>query len=214
MFVDHGRHAGCKSLFTPRWQWPYWPGALRLRPPVTEQNEHVLCWTRYREHRPASIETTLPARASCPDAWFRRTFDRIAASTARLSRQICVRQCMRQTRTFLAGIIELMCEFYPAYWRCLHSMRNRVCETVGRLSVCLFHLVPQSRRPAGLLLWAPRPDNIDRLLHSTSAAGAAAFRSRSTAAWWSAANATSVVFTATQEAEHWHRLSATSVYCG
>jgi len=39
--------------------------------------------------------------------------------------------------------------------------------------------------------------DIDRLLHGTSAAGAVAFRSISTAA-----NASSVVFTATQEAEH------------
>jgi len=56
--------------------------------------------------------------------------------------------------------------------------------------------VPQSRRAAGLLLWAPQAGDIDRLLHGASAAGAAAFRSISTVARRSAANASSVMFTA------------------
>jgi len=55
---------------------------------------------------------------------------------------------------------------------------------------------------ASLLLWAPCAGDIDRLLHSTSAARTAAFRSISTAAQWSAANASSVMFTAMWVAEH------------
>jgi len=43
-------------------------------------------------------------------------------------------------------------------------------------SVCLAHLA------AGLLLWAPRTGDIDRVMHGASAAGAAIFRSLSTAA--------------------------------
>ena len=65
---------------------------------------------------------------------------------------------------------------------------GRVCVTIRcpsvYLSVCPSHIAPQPRRAAGLLLWAPRT-------------GAAAFRSISTAARRSAANASSVVFTAT-----------------
>jgi len=71
-------------------------------------------------------------------------------------------------------------------------MRSSVYETVGRLPVCLSH-----RAAAGLLLWAPRAGDIDRLLHGASAAGAAALRSISTAARRSAANASSDVFTKT-----------------
>jgi len=66
-----------------------------------------------------------------------------------------------------------------------------------RPSVFPSHLVPQPWRAAGLLLWAQRAADIDRLLHGASAAGAVAFRSISTAARRSAANASSVVFTAT-----------------
>jgi len=56
-------------------------------------------------------------------------------------------------------------------------------------SVCLSYLAPQPRRAAGLLLWAQRAADIDRLLRGASAAGAAAIRSLSTAARRSAANA-------------------------
>jgi len=67
--------------------------------------------------------------------------------------------------------------------------------TVSGPSVCTIRQLQQNA--AGLLLWAPRAGDIHRLLHGASAAGAAAFRSVSTAARWSAANASSVVFTAT-----------------
>jgi len=41
---------------------------------------------------------------------------------------------------------------------------------------------PLQQRAAGLLLWAPRAGDIDRLLHGASAADAAASRSMSAAA--------------------------------
>jgi len=50
------------------------------------------------------------------------------------------------------------------------------------------------QRAAGLLLWARQAGDIDRLLHSASSAGAAAFRYTSTAA-----DASSVLFTAAVE---------------
>ena len=55
--------------------------------------------------------------------------------------------------------------------RAAHSMRNRVYETVKRLSV---HLSDRSkqRRAAGLLLSAHRAGDIDRLLHGAPTAGA------------------------------------------
>ena len=81
---------------------------------------------------------------------------------------------------------------------------GRVYVTTRYPSVCLSHLAPQLQRAAGLLLWARPAGAIDRLLYGASAAGAAAFRSISisTAARRSAANASSVVRTATYEAEH------------
>ena len=45
-----------------------------------------------------------------------------------------------------------------------------------RLSVCPI-CQPLQQRAVGLLLWAPRAGDIDRLLHGASATGAAAFRS-------------------------------------
>jgi len=68
-------------------------------------------------------------------------------------------------------------------------MRQGLCN--GTVSVCPIR--PLQQRAAGLLLWAA---DIDRLLHGASAAGAAAFRSIFTAARRSAANASSVTFTA------------------
>jgi len=60
------------------------------------------------------------------------------------------------------------------------------------MSVCPIYC-PLQQSAAGLLLWTPRQaGDIDRLLHGASAAGAAAFRSPTTAA-----NASGVVFTAT-----------------
>ena len=62
---------------------------------------------------------------------------------------------------------------------------GRVYVTIRCPSVCLAaRLAPRPRHAAGLLLWAPRASSIDRLLHSLSAAGAAAFRSTSIAAQW------------------------------
>jgi len=86
----------------------------------------------------------------------------------------------------------------------LHSIRRVYNnDTVSvRPSVCLSHLASQPRRAAGLLLWARRAGDIDRLLHGASAAGTVAFRSTSTAARPSAANAGSVTFTAMYEAEN------------
>jgi len=63
------------------------------------------------------------------------------------------------------------------------------------LSLCLSHLAPQ--HVVGLLLWALQAGDIDRLLHNASAAGAATFRSISTAARWSATNVSSVMFATT-----------------
>jgi len=64
------------------------------------------------------------------------------------------------------------------------------------VSVCPIYC-PLQQSAAGLLLWTPRAGDIDRLLHGASAAGATAFRSPTTAARRSAANASGVVFTAT-----------------
>jgi len=65
------------------------------------------------------------------------------------------------------------------------------------VSVCPIYC-PLQQSAAGLLLWTPgQAGDIDRLLHGASAAGATAFRSISTAARRSAANASNVVFTAT-----------------
>jgi len=63
--------------------------------------------------------------------------------------------------------------------------------SVHRLSCILLQ-----QRAAGLLLRARRAIDINRLLHGASAAGAATFQSISTAARQSAANASSVTFTA------------------
>ena len=72
-----------------------------------------------------------------------------------------------------------------------------------RPSPCPIYRSLQLQRAAGLLPWAPRAGDMDRLLHDASeAAGAATFRSTSTAALRLAAVACSVVFTATYEAEH------------
>ena len=57
-------------------------------------------------------------------------------------------------------------------------MRQGLCNSTASVclsvcpSVCLIRSLLQ--RAAGLLLWAPRAGQIDRLLHGASAAGAAA----------------------------------------
>jgi len=60
-----------------------------------------------------------------------------------------------------------------------HRMQSRVYVTVGRPSVCPI-VCPLHSAAAGLLLWAQRAGDIDRLLHGRR----------------SAANASSVTFTA------------------
>jgi len=69
----------------------------------------------------------------------------------------------------------------------------------GMLSVCLYvcPICLLQQHAEGLLLWALRAGNINRLLPGMSAAGMAAFRSISTAARRSAANMGGVMFTAT-----------------
>jgi len=63
-----------------------------------------------------------------------------------------------------------------------------------RLSVCLIFSLQQCA--LGLLLLAPSASNIDLLLNNASAAHVAALRSISTAAQRSAANVSSVMFSA------------------
>ena len=60
------------------------------------------------------------------------------------------------------------------------SLRNGTVSVPPSVcpSVCPIYR-PLQQRAAGLLLWAPRTGDIDRLLHGASAAGAAAFRSLS-----------------------------------
>jgi len=56
-------------------------------------------------------------------------------------------------------------------------MRNRVYASVGRqpvrpsVNLSVSHTRPQHAAAAGLLLWARRAKDIDRLLHSWRAAG-------------------------------------------
>ena len=62
------------------------------------------------------------------------------------------------------------------YWHCAHSMRSRVYETVGRLFVrpSVRPIIrPLHATAPGLLLWARRAGNIDRLLHGRRSAAAA-----------------------------------------
>jgi len=72
-------------------------------------------------------------------------------------------------------------------------MQRKAYETVRCPSV----IPPRPKRAAGLLLWLALAGDIDRLLHGASAAGLAAFGSIAAAARQSAANASSVMFTAT-----------------
>jgi len=116
---------------------------------------------------------------------------------------------LRRRRSFLASsaldpplsLSFLICRNYIYSF---DTARSGVYVTMGCPSVCLSYLAPQPWHEASLLLLLcpPMAGDIDRLLHGASAAGAVAFRSISTAARRSAANASSVVFTATQEAEH------------
>jgi len=116
-------------------------------------------------------------------------------------------QRSRRRRSFLASsaldpplsLSFLICRNYIYSF---DTARSGVYVTMGCPSVWLSYLAPQPWHEASLLLCPPMAGDIDRLLHGASAAGAVAFRSISTAALQSAANASSVVFTATQEAEH------------
>jgi len=71
---------------------------------------------------------------------------------------------------------------------------------------------PLQQCAAGLLLWARPARDIGRLLHGASAAGAFALRLVSTAARRSAANASSVVFTAAVGS--WTQTCSVYFYCG
>jgi len=95
----------------------------------------------------------------------------------------------------------MLCLFYFT-WSIFGTARTEcgrlnvtVCRPFVCPSVCPIH--PPQQHVVGLLLWAPRVGDMDRLLHGASAAGTAAFQSISTAARRSAANASSVMFTAT-----------------
>ena len=114
-------------------------------------------------------------------------------------------QRSRRRRSFLASsaldpplsLSFLICRNYIYSF---DTARSGVYVTMGCPSVWLSYLAPQPWHEASLLLCPPMAGDIDRLLHGASAAGAVAFRSISTAARRSAANASIVIFTATYEA--------------
>jgi len=104
----------------------------------------------------------------------------------------------------LLFVLVLLC----SHWHCSHSLQHGVHPSVP-LSVslslwdCPIH--PLQKHAASLLLWAHRQvvsvDCCTACLQLP--AGVSAFRSLSTAAPWSSASASSVMCTATSEAEHW-----------
>jgi len=64
-------------------------------------------------------------------------------------------------RFYAYGIVSARSIGY--YWHCPYSIRRRVYKTVRCPSVCPIR--PLQQRATGLLLWARRVEDIDRMLH-------------------------------------------------
>ena len=109
-------------------------------------------------------------------------------------------QCRWHRRRYRSKAVHMHCHLSQRTAGRFHALSVYLTQYAARsvhgtvsvsLSASLSHS-PAQLRAAGLLLWAPLAGDIDRLLHGASAAGAAAFRSTSTAARRSAANASTV----------------------
>ena len=103
--------------------------------------------------------------------------------------------------SLLLQLITLMYTNLLIYWHCWHSMWSRACVVVGCPSICLSvsSIDYSSTFRQVCCLADPWAGDIDRQRRAPSSNGATALQC--TAAWWSSADVSSVMFTAT--IEHW-----------